>query len=79
MRECVLCPLSGMIIISSLLVKTDEYWQFKILYLYSLSEYVRILESLRGDTLTDSHFLHLINPQNILGFADSSGLIMLLT
>jgi len=41
MRGCVLCPLSRMVLISSLLLKTGENWQFKILAFFSLSEYVR--------------------------------------
>jgi hypothetical protein len=39
MHGCVLCPLYGMVLISSLLVKTEENWQFKILAFFSLSEY----------------------------------------
>ena len=69
MHGCVLCPLYGMVLISWLLVKTEENWQFKILAFFSLSEYVRPSVSLRGDTPTDSHLLFLINPQNLLGFA----------
>ena len=59
--------LSGIVLLSSLVLKTDENCLFRIFVFVSLSDYVSPSESFRGDTPVDSQRLLLMKLQNLLG------------